>query len=218
MPLKIIGAGLGRTGTHTLKLALEELGFGKCYHMEELVMHHPENIHYWADAKAGKTVNWEELFMGFQSAVDIPTFYFYKDFMKLYPGSKVILTVRNPESWYKSFNDTIIRQSKPSLGKILSTSLRMPFSKKVRDRLKVFQYAGSMLKEFFTNGFEDKEATLKFFERWNQEVRNYVPADQLLVYDVKEGWEPLCRFLNVPVSQKPFPHSNTTAEFNARKF
>ena len=116
MPLKIIGAGVGRTGTHSLKLALEELGFGPCYHMEELIMHNPQNVKYWVDAKAGKPVDWEEVFKGFQSGVDLPIFFFYKDLMKKYPDAKVILTTRNPDSWYKSFGDTIINAGKPSFG------------------------------------------------------------------------------------------------------
>lgn len=217
MPLKIIGAGVGRTGTHSLKLALEELGFGKCYHMDELIAYNPQNVKYWVDARAGKTVNWEELFDGFQSAVDIPTFYFYKEFMKLYPEAKVILTTRNPESWYKSFGDTIIRSSKPSFGQILSMSVRVPFNKKLRQQLNVFKFAGVFLKEFFPEGFENKEAVLKFYDNWNKQVMQTVSKEKLLVYNVKEGWEPLCRFLNVPIPAKPFPHSNTTSEFLGRR-
>ncbi|HYV94490.1 MAG TPA: sulfotransferase [Chitinophagales bacterium] len=218
MSLKIIGAGVGRTGTHSLKIALEELGFGKCYHMEELLMHNPQNVKYWEDAKAGKPVNWEELFNGFQSAVDIPTFYFYKELMKVYPGAKVILTTRNEDSWYKSFGDTIVHSSKPSFGQILSMSFRMPFNKKLRQQLNVFKYAGGFLKEFFPDGFQNKAAATKFYNDWNKRVMETVPKEKLLVYNVKEGWEPLCRFLNVPIPAKPFPHSNTTAEFLGRKF
>lgn len=216
MPLKIIGAGLGRTGTHSLKLALEELGFGKCYHMDELIGHTPQNVSYWIDAKAGKTVNWEELFNGFQSAVDIPTFYFYKEFMKIYPDAKVILTTRNADSWYKSFGDTIIKQAKPDFFRILSMSIRLPFKKKLRQQLNVFKYAGGFLKEFFPEGFQNKTETIKFYNDWNKRVMETVPKEKLLVYDVKEGWEPLCRFLGVTVPAKPFPHSNTTTEFLGR--
>lgn len=217
MALKVIGAGVGRTGTHSLKFALEELGFGKCYHMEELVAHHPENVTYWQDAKAGKPGKWDELFDGFQSAVDIPTFCFYKELMKKYPDAKVILSVRDPESWYKSFGDTIIKGSKPGIGQMLLMSFRLPFNKKLRQQLGVFKFAGIFLKEFFPNGFNDKESAIKFFNEWNQQVMNYVPKEKLLVYNVKEGWEPLCKFLNVPVPATAFPHSNTTKEFLGRK-
>lgn len=218
MPLKIIGAGVGRTGTHSLKLALEELGFGPTYHMEELIMHNPQNIKYWLDAKNGKQVDWEEVFNGFQSAVDLPTFFFYKELMKVYPNAKVILTTRDPESWYKSFGDTIIHNSSPTFGQILSMSVRMPFNKKLRQQMNVFKWAGGYLKEFFPRGFQNKEAALKFFNDWNQNVVASVPKEKLLVYDVKEGWEPFCKFLGIPVPSKPFPHSNTTAEFLGRRF
>src|SRR5438046_4560925 len=116
--------------------------------MSKMITVKPDEVIYWADAKAGKPVNWEELFNGYQSAVDIPTFYFYKDLMKVYPDAKVILTLRNPDSWYKSFGDTIIPQSKPSFGQILSMSVRLPFNKKLRQQLNVFKYAGGFLKEF----------------------------------------------------------------------
>jgi len=218
MALKIIGAGFGRTGTHSLKLALEELGFDRCYHMDNLIMETPEDVSYWMDARDGRPVNWDKLFDGFQSAVDIPTFLFYKELMQKYPEAKVILTVRNPESWYKSFNDTIIHQSKPNVGRMLRTSVRLPFDKKLRQRLNLFKYVGGAIKRFFPNGFQDKEAAIKFFNEWNQGVIATVPKEKLLVYEVKEGWEPLCKFMNVPIPQKPFPHSNTTQEFNSRKF
>lgn len=216
MPLQIIGAGIGRTGTHSLKLALEELGFGKCYHMDSLISN-PEQVTFWKNLKAGNNLDWDSFFTGYQSSVDIPTYYHYKIFMKQYPAAKVILTVRDPDSWYKSFNDTIIKKSKPSFGEIASTAVRLPFNPKLRQQLELFKFVGGYLKEFFPNGFEDKTSVLRFFNEWNQSVIDFVPANQLLVYDVKQGWYPLCTFLNVPVPSKPFPHSNTTKEFIARK-
>ena len=217
MSIKIIGAGIGRTGTHSLKLALEELGFGKCYHMDELIFHHPEKLSFWKEVKAGKKVDWDAFFTGYQASVDIPTFVHYKELMQVYPDAKVILTVRDPESWYRSFGETIIRKSKPTIGEIISMSFRLPFNKELRDRLQVLKFAGSYLSEFFPNGFQDKENALKFFHDWNQSVMDFVRREKLLVYDVKEGWAPLCRFLNVVVPRSPFPHSNTAAEFIARK-
>jgi hypothetical protein len=218
MPLKVIGAGFGRTGTHSLKLALDAIGYGPCYHMEELIAHHPEKLHYWQEAKASGETDWEKLFDGFQSAVDIPTFYLYKKLMAVYPGAKVILTVRDPDKWYKSFGDTIIRSSRPSFGRILSMSVRLPFNKKLRQQLQVLKFVGTFLPEFFPNGFEDKASAIDHFNQWNQSVMETVPKEKLLVFNVKEGWEPLCSFLNVPVPAQPFPHSNTTAEFLGRSF
>jgi hypothetical protein len=137
--------------------------------------------------------------------------------MEKYPDAKMIHTVRNPESWYKSFGNTIVRQSKPSLKQILSMTLRLPFSAKLRGQLRVFKFAGKFMKKFMPDGFENKDKTIAAFNQWNKDVMNTVPKEKLLVYDVKEGWGPLCIFLNVPVPENPFPHSNTTAEFNARK-
>ena len=137
MAIEIIGAGFGRTGTHSLKLALQRLGFSNCYHMDDLVGN-PENLHYWEDARDGKHVNWDELFKGYRAAVDFPANMFYKDFMKFYPDAKIILTMRDLENWYKSFGDTIIRQSNPSLKQIVSMSFKLPFNKKLRKQLRVF--------------------------------------------------------------------------------
>jgi len=216
MTIEIIGAGFGRTGTHTLKLALQHLGFSKCYHMEELVMN-PESLHYWEDARHGKQVNWDELFKGYRAAVDFPTNMFYTDLMQHYPDAKVILTMRDPESWYKSFGSTIIRQSKPSLKQIVSTSFKLPFNQKLRQQLKIFKYAGKFLDEMFGGRFdEDKEKMINIFNSRNDHIKNTIPPEKLLIYEVKDGWAPLCNFLGRPVPDKPFPHSNTTAEFQAR--
>jgi hypothetical protein len=216
MALKVIGTGMGRTGTHSLKLALEELGFSKCYHMEDL-LNRPADIIYWEDAYAGKSINWDELFSGYQAAVDIPTFMFYKELLLKYPEAKFIHTTRDPESWYKSFGDTIIKSSKPSIGQILAMSVRLPFSSKLRGQLRVFKFTGVFMKHFLPAGYTDKEKTIAAFKEWNRQVLEYIPKEKMLVFNAKEGWEPLCRFLNVPVPQKPYPHSNTTQEFNARK-
>ncbi len=218
MAIKIIGAGMGRTGTHSLKLALEELGYGKCYHMEDLIGLHPENVTFWQDLRAGKPVDWEGFFDGYQAAVDVPTFMHYRDFMEHYPDAKVILTVRDRESWYKSFGDTIIKSAKPSFGKIMAMSVRLPFDKMLRRRLGVLKFAGGYLKQLFPEGFENKEASLRAFDNWNKTVQETVPPEKLLVYNLKDGWEPLCKFLNVAVPDTPMPHSNTTAEFLSRKF
>ena len=218
MALKIIGTGFGRTGTHSLKLALEELGFSKCYHMDNLIMEQPSDVIVWEEAFAGKPVNWDSLFSGYQAAVDIPTNFFYKELMQKYPDAKMIHTIRNPESWYKSFGDTIIQQSKPSFSRILSMSVRLPFSKKLRFQLRVFKLAGKFLKKFIPDGFQNKEKTIAAFNDWSKDVLKTVPKEKLLVFEAKDGWEPLCSFLNVPVPSKPFPHSNTTQEFNSRRF
>lgn len=215
MALQIIGTGMGRTGTHSLKLALEELGFLKCYHMENL-LEHPSDIVYWEAAREGKPVDWDKLFTGYQAGVDIPVFIYHKELLQKYPDAKMIHTTRDPESWYKSFGDTIIRSSRPSLGHMLSMMLRMPFSAKLRGQLRVFKFAGKFIKTLLPAGFDDKEKAIAAFNEWNRNVLASIPKEKMLVFDAKQGWEPLCRFLNVAVPAKPFPHSNTTAEFNSR--
>ena len=217
MSLKVIGVGFGRTGTHSLKLALEQLGFSKCYHMEDLIVDAPYNVDHWQKAKDGEDVDWDSFFQDYRAACDFPAIVHYERYLELYPEAKFILTMRDPEKWYKSFGDTIIKQSKPSVGQIMALSFRMIYSKLARQRLKVFKFSGEYLKEWFPNGFEDKAAAIQFFEEWNQKVKDTIPADKLLICEIKEGWQPICDFLGVPVPQTEFPRSNSTAEFNSRK-
>lgn len=215
MSLEVIGVGFGRTGTHSLKLALEHLGY-PCYHMEELIKK-PDDVQYWIDARAGKEVDWDTLFANFRAACDFPANLHYGVFMDRYPTAKFILTTRDPESWYKSFGDTIIRQSKPSWKQILAMSIKLPFSADHRRRLKVFKFAGQNLQDFFGGDFYgQKEKAINYFTEWNAKVRRTIPRDRLLVYSVKDGWKTLCKFLGHEQPKIPFPRSNTTEEFNAR--
>ena len=108
MSLKVIGAGFGRTGTTSLKAALERLGFDRCYHMFEF-MEHPEHAKYWDAASKGKPVDWNALFEGYQSTLDWPGCSYYRDLMQRYPEAKVLLTVRDSEKWYQSAQKTIFR-------------------------------------------------------------------------------------------------------------
>lgn len=212
MALQVLGTGMGRTGTMSLKLALEELGFGKCYHMFELFQH-PENISYFQKAERGETVNWDELFRGYRSAVDFPVVRYYKQILAHYPGVKVIHTMRDPESWYKSALETIFWASKPSLGRKLGLVSRMPFSSVVRRRLPVLQYNSALLDTVFGKNLHDKETVIRKYNEFNAEVLSTVPKERFLLYDVKSGWEPLCSFLNVPVPSNSFPKSNSRSEF-----
>lgn len=209
MTLKVIGAGLGRTGTSSLQAALEELGFGKCYHMREVFAegnkHHPA---MWLAATEGKPVNWEHLFAGYQSTVDWPGCNFYKELMDYYPDAKVLLSVRDPEKWYSSARNTIFRTHQISVSHFL-------FSNTPWNRVKS-QLLINLWPSDFKEKFLDQDYGIALFERHNEEVQRVVPPERLLVYDVKQGWEPLCRFLEVPVPDKPFPHLNDTVEFQER--
>jgi hypothetical protein len=207
MPLKIVGAGLGRTGTYSLKVALEALGFSKCYHMTE-VLAHPEHAKVWDAAIRGEPVDWEALFQGYQATVDWPGCNFYREFLRLYPEAKVILTVRDPERWHGSARQTIyhVRAGDRRLQPFLP-GMRQ-FGRMV-DRL--------IWDGMFQGRFEDKPYAIAVFEGHNAEVQKTVPPDRLLVYEVKEGWGPLCQFLGVPIPEgKPFPHLNDTEAFRSQ--
>jgi hypothetical protein len=214
MAIKVIGAGFGRTGTLSLKLALEQLGFGKCYHMAEL-LENPQHVHFWEQANQGKPVDWEALFQGYQATVDYPGYRHYKQLMQYYPEAKVLLSIRDPEKWYESSYNTIY-QAAPSLGQKIQMALKLPFSPRLRKLLRVFKMAGGVWKGDFAGKFEDKAFALEVFHRHNEEVKRVVPAHRLLVYEVKQGWEPLCTFLNVPVPDAPFPKVNERADFKSK--
>ena len=201
MSIKVIGAGFGRTGTTSLKSALEQLGFRDCYHMSECFKH-PSHTPSWEDAVAGRPVDWEAVFEGYQATVDWPGCSFYQELMEAYPDAKVLLSVRDPDRWYVSMLTTIYRVPQSLLFSLLGPTL--PFIRGLYRMVNAAVWDGT-----FGGRFEDREHAIGIFERHNEEVKKHVPADRLLVYDVKQGWEPLCHFLDVPVPiDKAFPHLN----------
>lgn len=206
--MKVIGAGFGRTGTTSLKAALAELGFGPCYHMTELFKH-PEHVRFWTAALDGKAVDWKAFFADYQSTVDWPACHFYRQLMAEYPDAKVLLSVRDPEAWYQSCLKTIYKVARTfPMSVTLKLMPWLPGSgpDTVATRM--------VWKQTFGDRFHDKAHALEVFRRFNEEVKQCVRPDRLLVFDVKEGWEPLCRFLDVPVPKdKPFPRLNDTQEF-----
>jgi hypothetical protein len=200
MALKVIGAGLGRTGTLSLKLALEHIGFGRCYHMSEMLAHIRSALPLWIAAGHGHA-DWDAIFDGYQSSTDYPGCAFWRELAAHYPDAKIILTTRNPESWFESVSATI-------------------FSKEHRAR---FENNPAMAEFFALTVFKDiedklhdREAMLAFFRSWNQAVMDEVPAERLLVYAPGDGWEPLCRFLGVPVPDSPYPRVNSREEMTER--
>jgi hypothetical protein len=207
MSIQIIGAGLGRTGTLSLKAALEELGFAKCYHMVE-VLARLDDARTWDGAISGEPVDWDRLFAGYQATVDLPSCLFYRELLAKYPEAKVILTVRDPERWYDSARKTIYfaRSAFPKWASVLNPRMRV-FGRMIN----------RLWDRMFQGRFEDRAFAIDVFNRHNEQVRRDVPADRLLVYEISQGWGPLCVFLGVPVPEgKPFPHLNDAAEFRAR--
>jgi Sulfotransferase domain len=200
--MKLIGASFPRMGTLSTKVALEQLGLGPCYHFLTQ-FERPQDVNVWQAAAEGKPVDWTAFFADFQSAVDWPASRFYKQLMAVYPDAKVLLNVRDPEAWYESMLKTVYPASRMGLSAPAESILgRMG---RMIDTLS--------WQPLFHGRFEDKPYALSVFERQNQEVQDYFPADRLLVWDVKEGWEPLCRFLGVPVPDTPFPHLHDTETF-----
>ena len=214
--MEVIGAGLFRTGTTSLKAALEELGFGPCYHMTEL-FEHPEHVRFWEAARRGEPVDWDDFLGEYEAAVDWPAGAFYEELMEKYPDAKVLLSVRDPERWYESTRNTIYELSRISMMSPLSRTT----SRLVGLFVPAIGTVGRMNKEMvwdeaFDGRFEDKDHAKAVFERHNAEVRRKVPPEKLLVYEVEQGWGPLCEFLGVRTPDEPFPHLNDTAEMRRR--
>jgi hypothetical protein len=214
--VKVVGAGFGRTGTMSLKVALEKLGFGPCYHMTE-VFEHPEHASFWLSAWRGEPVDWEGVLGDYGAAVDWPACTFYEELMERYPEAKVLLTVRDPERWYESVRNTIYELSvaitRHPLYRIGYTLVglivfRGPGNANLADEL--------IWEGTFDGRFEDRAYAKEVFERHNAEVRRRVPADRLLVYEVKKGWGPLCESLGVGEPDEPFPNTNDTAQMRQR--
>lgn len=205
--MKIIGAGFGRTGTTSLKAALEQLGFDPCYHMVE-VFKNPRHAEFWHRAalttKQGDVVDWDELLGGYEATVDWPGSYFWEELMEAYPEAKVLLSVRDPDKWYESTLRTIYGMRKSDY--VFGVLSWMPVIGNVARMIDTLIW-----KDTFESNFEDRAYAKEVFERHIREVREKVPADKLLVYEVKQGWEPLCEFLDVEVPGEAFPHLNDAA-------
>lgn len=214
MSLKIIGAGFPRTGTMTLKTALEILGFDKTYHYKDLIAN-SKKLKYWLEIETTGQTNFDALFEGFEATVDFPGYPYYKTLLKKYPKAKVILTKRDFDKWYESTDKTIWKSAnKPLLDKINLFQKKL-FDKNLKDIFKCVQFMRRVyLKEQFNNDFRSKDTVETIFYQHINEVINYVPREQLLVYDVSEGWEPLCKFLEVPIPNVTFPHLNKKENFH----
>ena len=197
--MKIIGSGFGRTGTLSLKKALEQLGFGPCYHMET-VIRWPKHIRLWHDVAMGKPVDWSDIFSQYQATVDYPASVYYKEMLAAYPDAKVIHTARDPERWYNSTLDTIYQA--PHVFPRWVPQLIWPL------RLWLEMQETIIWQKVFNGRFSNRKQAIAIFNDYIAAVQRTVPTEQLLVFNVEEGWEPLCRFLQVPVPNTPFPRVN----------
>lgn len=193
MPLRVIGAGLGRTGTLSLKSALERLLGGPCYHMAE-VFSHPGHIKVWRAAARGRMPDWPSFFRGYRAAVDWPAASFWPELSAAFPGALVILSLRDPRSWWESAHNTIF----PALNGVSGEWLAM---------------RADLFAARFTNALEDRAACVAAFKRHNAAVRKAVPRSRLVEWRPADGWKPLCAALGVPVPDEPFPRLNARDRF-----
>ena len=213
MSIKIIGAGLPRTGTNTLKASLETLGYSKTYHMKELLMN-PKNLHYWLKLEETGSTDWDALYEGCQATVDFPAYPWYKEHLERYPEAKVIMTVRPFENWYTSVFSTIWTAGPQTVGEKIGMLLKMLFNTRIRNTIKCVKFSKRMIFKVHLQGrFEDKSFAEEVFNKHMADVKAHVPADKLLIYDVRDGWGPLCTFLGVPEPKDPLPHLNKKENF-----
>ncbi|MCB1645626.1 MAG: hypothetical protein KDI36_09245 [Pseudomonadales bacterium] len=195
--MRVIGAGVGRTGTMSLKAALEKLLGQPCYHMME-VFQHPEHVPLWKDVFTGKDVDWDAMFEGYAAGVDWPLCSAAPALARHYPDALVLLSTRDFESWWKSASNTIFPSSRNAEGEWR-------------------EMADAMFSSTFTLELDDKEACRQAFEKHYEWIKAEIPAERILEWTAGDGWEPICQALGVPVPDEPFPHTNTTEEFNKRR-
>ncbi|WP_117198283.1 sulfotransferase family protein [Nocardiopsis sp. TNDT3] len=211
--MDVIGAGFPRTGTTSVKAALERLGFGPCHHMSE-VLDSSDLAARWAgiaDTPAGE-VDWARLLEGWRSGVDWPLSFFWRELADAFPDARILLTVRDPHRWYESMRATIFKIVSEAGGKpagagvppLLGTILPL------LDRMWLSHFGVP------SGGNPDEATAVAAFERHTARVVAEVPADRLLVYRAGEGWERLCAFLGADVPNEPFPRLNDTEEMRAK--
>jgi hypothetical protein len=205
MTLKLIGAGLGRTGTLSLKAALERIGYGPCFHMIE-VLTAPERGRHWLEQTRSGIHAWDAIFRGYRATVDWPAAAFWRELVERYPDAKVLLSLRDADRWYDSVMNTIypvMTQGPPERApKILHDFHEMVYA--------------LIFERTFEGRLGERAHAKHVFEEHNRAVIAALPASRLLVYQPGDGWEPICRFLEVPVPDEDFPHLNDTAWYRAR--
>ena len=202
MALRLVGAGLGRTGTHSLKLALERLLGSPCYHMIE-VFGRPDDIPVWQRAIDGDPPDWAEFLRDYRAAVDWPVAAFWRELADAYPDALVLLSRRSSaDAWWKSASETIFAISSRAApdDPVFGPQMRM---------------AKAMLAQTFTPSWNEADAAKRAYDAHNAAVRAEADPDRLVEWQPGDGWAPLCDALGVDVPSTPFPHVNTTEEFRA---
>jgi len=198
MPLEVVGAGVGRTGTNSLKIALERLLGEPCHHMFEIIVD-PSQIPLWTDAIEGRPVDWSTMPMGYGALVDWPGASFWPELTEANPDALVLLSVRDPEDWYKSASNTIFQV----------------FDNAPPEMLPWFESMHQLLDERFSNNLGDPAEMMAAFENHNDAVRSAIPAERLLEWSPGDGWDPICERLGLEVPDEPFPKTNDTNQWRA---
>jgi hypothetical protein len=201
MTLQVVGAGLGRTGTVSLKGALERLLEAPCYHMTEVFAHLDDHVPVWHAAVRSEPVDWEDLLGGYRATVDWPAGAFWRPLSEAYPGAIVLLSVRDDaETWWRSADRTVFEAMRREPPAELQTWFAM---------------ISELWQTTMAEDWDDPDVAMAAYERHNAEVRAGVPPERLVEWRPGDGWEPLCEALGLPVPEEPFPHENTTADFRA---
>lgn len=213
--MRVIGVGLNRTGTTSLALALEDLGFGPCYHLRTLNSE-PYRAADWIAAERDPALtDWEQVFQGFESAVGCPASAFWREITSAFRSAKVILTVRPADNWYESVGATITEALAAP-----PDTLQWPADQQLSDEDAQAQaseeFQARIWQREIGGDFRDRDRTIEAFDAHIAHVRANVPASRLLVYSVRQGWGPLCEFLGRPEPQRPFPRENDRATFRDR--
>jgi len=199
----VVGAGLGRTGTNSLKLALEQLLEGPCYHMFEVIQR-PADTAVWHAAALGEPVDWDVIFADYVATVDWPAAAFWREINAANPDALVLLSTRDSaETWWGSMSRTI------------AATLSRPVPAEETDDVKRRAMIVEMMKARFTADFANREAAIAAYEAHNQEVRRSVAPERLIEWQPGDGWEPICAALELPAPARAFPHENTTADFRS---
>jgi hypothetical protein len=194
MALRVVGPGVGRTGTYSLKLALERLLGGRCHHMAEIVADPTRHLPLWAPVLRGEDPDWNDVFAGYVAQVDFPGAAFWRQLCEAFPEALVVLSTRPAEAWYRSAAATIFQLDDGHE----SSPFRDVWHGWLGDRV------------------DDPQAMIAAYERHNAAVRSAVSADRFLEWSVGDGWEPLCDRLGVSIPDEPFPWTNTTDEFRGQ--
>jgi len=201
MPLKVIGSGLGRTGTLSLKAALEHIGFGPCHHMVEVFMD-PDSLPLWIAAGEGHP-NWDAIFKNFTAMVDYPGCIFFRQLAEHFPDAKVLHSTRDPDDWFDSTQATIFSAASPAINGEGPELMQRFFNVLFRSR--------------FGEQVHDRQFMTDYYRRHEEEVLTSIPPERLLVFRATDGWGPLCNFLGVPVPPEPYPRTNTREAFLGRR-